>query len=75
MNENMKNLIDARGLSCPEPVLLTKKGLKQYGNGDFCVAVSSATARDNVRALLEGSGLSPQVEENHGGWLIKVPKK
>ena len=69
------NLIDARGLSCPEPVLLTKQALKTYANGGFTVAVSSATARDNVMGLLENSGFTPVVEDRQEEWMIKAPVK
>ncbi|MEA5014600.1 MAG: sulfurtransferase TusA family protein [Candidatus Limiplasma sp.] len=69
-----KKLIDARGLSCPEPVLLTKQALAENAAGDFQVAVSSATARDNVAALLESKGFSPVVEEARGEWLISISK-
>lgn len=69
------NLIDARGLSCPEPVLLTKQALKDNAGGNFSVAVSSATARDNVMALLERNGFSPAVEDKGEEWLIQVPPK
>ncbi len=65
-------IIDARGLSCPEPVLLAKQALAEGGSDGLSVAVSSATARDNVTALFAGKGLSPSVEEKPDGWLIVV---
>lgn len=43
--------VDARGLSCPEPVMLAADALKQAGTGSVRVLVSNATARDNVKAL------------------------
>lgn len=70
-----ENLVDARGLSCPEPVLMTKNALKRYVDGGFSVAVSSATARDNVIGLLEGKGFAPALEDGQEGWLIRVPQK
>ena len=68
-------LVDARGLSCPEPVLLARKALKEYPAGGFAVSVSSATARDNVASMLGASGVNPKVEEKDNEWLIKVPAK
>ncbi|MCC8166400.1 MAG: sulfurtransferase TusA family protein [Planctomycetes bacterium] len=65
-------MVDARGLSCPEPVLLTKQALADYAGGGFSVAVSSATARENVAALLTGKGLTPTISEEPDGWLITV---
>ena len=69
------NLIDARGLSCPEPVLMAKQALKDYPNGGFAMAVSSATARDNVLALLESNGFAPVLEDKQEEWFIQAPAK
>ncbi len=68
-------MIDARGLSCPEPVLMAGRALKEHADTGFTVAVSSATARDNVTAFLTSKGLSPSVEEKPGEWLIAAPGK
>ncbi|MFV0351391.1 MAG: sulfurtransferase TusA family protein [Oscillospiraceae bacterium] len=65
-----KTIVDARGLSCPEPVLLAQNALKQYANQVFTVAVSSATARDNVSELLQKKGKTIDVEETGGEWFI-----
>lgn len=71
MNEKT---IDARGLSCPEPVLMARQALRDNAEGGFAVAVSSPTARDNVVAFLEDSGLKPTVREKTDEWLVAVPK-
>ncbi len=68
-------IIDARGLSCPEPVLLTKQAIEANVQGGFSVAVTSATARDNVAALLQSKGFVPAIQENHGEWHISAQKK
>ncbi|MDR2501502.1 MAG: sulfurtransferase TusA family protein [Treponema sp.] len=67
-----ENIVDARGLSCPEPVLLTKKALAVYGNAAFCVEVSSAAARDNVAQFLAERGRSAQTAEADGLWRVNV---
>lgn len=64
------NIVDARGLSCPEPVMLTESALKEYGAASFCVDVSSASARDNVEKLLKDKGRAAQVETTADGWRI-----
>lgn len=68
-------VIDARGLSCPEPVLMAKRALKEQPKGGFTVAVSSPTARDNVMVLLDGKGFTPVVEETQCEWFVRVPAK
>lgn len=66
------NIIDARGLSCPEPVLLAMQALKDYAREEFCIIVSAVPARDNVLALLHNRGISPIVEGSPGEWRIRV---
>lgn len=47
--------IDARGMSCPQPVLMTKKAIKE--NSDQVeVLVDNETARGNVSRFLSTSG-------------------
>ena len=67
-----EKIVDARGLSCPEPVLLTQKALTAYGSAAFCVEVSSAAARDNVTKFLEERGRSAQAAEAGGVWRVNV---
>jgi TusA-related sulfurtransferase len=72
MTENSAHIIDAKGLSCPEPVLLAQNGLNLYGGAPFLVEVSSKAARDNVQAFLESRGRAAQAEEQGGVWRIAV---
>jgi len=72
MNEH---IVDARGLSCPEPVLLVRQTLNRLSSGGFMIMVSNATARDNVTILLENSGFSPNIVVQGDEWQIQVPKK
>jgi tRNA 2-thiouridine synthesizing protein A len=41
-------IIDARGLSCPEPAMLTRKALLALGSGKLIVLTDSYTSRTNV---------------------------
>ena len=44
----MSNLVDARGLSCPQPVLLTLDKIKSLGRGELTVLVDTDTSKENV---------------------------
>jgi TusA-related sulfurtransferase len=44
---------DARGLLCPEPVLITKKEMERLGQGTFQVLVDTVAARDNITRWLK----------------------
>ena len=43
--------VDARGLSCPEPVILTMNAMKKGGSEPIKVTVSNTVARDNICSL------------------------
>ena len=49
------NQIDARGYSCPEPVLMTKQALKKYGV-PLQVLVDGETPLENVTRLATNGG-------------------
>jgi len=57
----MRNVIDARGLACPQPVILTKKALEQQD--EITVIVDNATALENVRRMGTKSGCTVDTEK------------
>jgi TusA-related sulfurtransferase len=44
----MSDQVDARGLSCPQPVLLTLDKIKTLGRGELLVLVDTDTSKENV---------------------------
>lgn len=52
----MSDVIDARGLSCPQPVLLTVDKIKQLGKGELAVLVDTQASRENVSRAARGQG-------------------
>jgi TusA-related sulfurtransferase len=57
----MTTTVDARGLSCPQPVILSRNAV-QGAKFPIEVLVDSVTSRENVRRMAERSGLKVQVE-------------
>jgi len=57
----MTTKIDARGLSCPQPIILTKKAI-QAGQFPIEVLVETVTSRENVRRMAEHAGCRVQVD-------------
>ena len=49
----MDNTIDARGLSCPQPVLITIEQIKKMGKGRSEVLVDTDTSKENVARAAE----------------------
>ncbi len=52
----MSHQIDARGLSCPQPVLLTLQAIKQYAQGRLEVLVDNEASRENVGRAAQKEG-------------------
>ncbi|MCS7282674.1 MAG: sulfurtransferase TusA family protein [Anaerolineae bacterium] len=57
----MAKIVDARGLSCPQPVILTRQAIDE-GEFPIEVLVDTVTSRENVRRAAERAGLKVQVE-------------
>jgi TusA-related sulfurtransferase len=43
-----KNILDVRGLSCPEPAMLTREALAAQKEGALVVLTDSSTFRGNI---------------------------
>jgi len=44
----MAQTVDARGLSCPQPVLMVSQAMQQAGSGEIEVLVDNEAGRENV---------------------------
>ncbi|MBR0202819.1 MAG: sulfurtransferase TusA family protein [Synergistaceae bacterium] len=66
--------VNARGLSCPQPVMLTKKALAGLDSGRVEVLVDTATSRNNVSRFAENKGWSVEVEELDEGFKVILEK-
>lgn len=65
--------IDTRGLSCPTPVLLTKKEVDK-GSTNLEILVDNNTAKNNVERFLKKSGFSYATLEDSDNIIIKASK-
>ncbi len=67
--------VDARGLSCPQPVLMTLQAIQSAGNDDICIRVDSSTSFENVSRAATGKGwLIANVEQNDGEYRVMIHK-
>jgi TusA-related sulfurtransferase len=66
--------VNASGLSCPQPVLETKKILDKNPSGRVEVLVDTATSRDNVTRFAENKGWKAVKEEREGGYKVLLEK-
>lgn len=68
----MRKVIDARGLPCPQPVVLTKKGLEE--SDQLTTIVDNNIAVENVTKLAKSKGCTVEVEEKEGVYHLHISK-
>lgn len=55
-------VVDARGLSCPEPIMLTTQAMKET-KGEIKVLVSEPVQKCNVEKCVKNAGRHAQTKE------------
>lgn len=71
----MPEIIDARGLSCPEPVLLTLETMKRVGKGEIEIFVDTDTSKENVSRAATSMGWQIyNVIQEGSGYKIRIRK-
>jgi tRNA 2-thiouridine synthesizing protein A len=69
-------VVDARGLSCPQPVILSRGAVKKLeGSGTVEVLVDTVTSRENVRRAVENLGCTVDIEEQGGEFRMIIRKE
>jgi TusA-related sulfurtransferase len=72
----MSKIVDARGLSCPQPVLLTLGEIKKINKGEITVLVDTDTSKENVSRAVTAQGWQvKRVESEGAGYRITVSKE
>ena len=66
--------VDARGLSCPQPVILAKKEILQ-NKFPIEILVETVTSRENVKRIAEKSGCTVSIEKIEGEFKLILNKK
>lgn len=64
--------VDAKGLFCPEPLMMTQAALKKNPGEQVVVEVDSATPRDNILRLARRKKLNATVDEKDGVFTIAI---
>ena len=71
----MAEIVDASGLSCPQPVLMTLNKVKALGRGEVEVLVDTETSKENVSRAAESQGWSVvEVSQAGSGYKIFIRK-
>ena len=71
----MGTTIDARGLSCPQPVLMTLDNIKKQSSGEIEILVDTETSKENVSRAAENQGWQvTDVKEEDEYFRISISK-
>lgn len=65
--------VDARGRSCPEPVLLTKKGLEKNPAG-LIIMVDNTAARENITRFAKNAGYQVHMKQDGADYELVVSR-
>ena len=65
--------VDARGLSCPKPVILTKNALVSKEK-EYQVLVDNVTAKENVSRFAVHQGYQVTVKEQGEDFVLHIRK-
>jgi TusA-related sulfurtransferase len=69
----MAKEIDVRGLSCPQPLIITKKAV-DAGETEIKVLADDAVARDNVKRMAETAGFTVTITEQDDEFILEMTK-
>jgi selenium metabolism protein YedF len=67
-------IVDAKGLSCPQPVLLTKKTL-EAGAKEFEVLVNDYIPKENVKRFCNSNNCEITETKTTDGWKLVIRQK
>lgn len=69
----MRKSVDARGLSCPQPVLEAKKAIESRGDvREIEILVDTTTSRENVSRFARKNGFDVETSEIADGYSVTM---
>jgi TusA-related sulfurtransferase len=72
----MSTQVDARGLSCPQPVLMTLDEIKKGHSDNIEVLVDTDTSKENVSRAAESQGWQvKETQEQDEGYKLVLSKE
>ena len=71
----MSTTVDAKGLSCPQPVLMTLDKIKEIQKGEILIKVDTDTSKENVSRAAKSQGWEvADIQEKEGGYQLTIKK-
>jgi tRNA 2-thiouridine synthesizing protein A len=70
----MPKIVDARGRSCPEPVIMTKNAIESNPNEPIQVLVDAQVAVENITRFAKGKGYKVSIDEDSEEYTLNIRK-
>ncbi|NVL92767.1 MAG: sulfurtransferase TusA family protein [Desulfobacterales bacterium] len=71
----MRRTVDARGFSCPQPVLMTLEEIKKVDKGEIVILVDTDTSKENVSRAATSKGWQvKEIQQEGEGYRIIIAK-
>jgi selenium metabolism protein YedF len=70
----MGKVVDARGLTCPQPVIMTKKAMEEPGSEELTTIVNQKVALENVSKLAQSQGYEFEVKQEDDDYYIHMTR-
>ena len=67
--------VDARGYSCPVPLLMVQEEIKKTDPAELEVLIDAPCAVENIQRFAYHNGYAFQAEGNGDEWTLKLTKK
>lgn len=67
-------VVDARGLACPQPVILARRALETIDGGSITAVVDSEVARDNIVKMAKSLSCKVEVDSKGEEYFIHITK-
>ena len=72
----MSIIVDAEGLSCPQPVLMTLNKIKEIKKGRIIIKVDSNTSKENVSRAAQNQGWEIiDIQEQESVYQLTIKKE
>lgn len=71
----MENIIDCKGLKCPQPVINTKKYFDSIEEGIATIVVDNEIAKNNIFKFAQSNGFNSEASEKDGFYHIQITKE
>ncbi|MEW6162418.1 MAG: sulfurtransferase-like selenium metabolism protein YedF [Nitrospirota bacterium] len=67
-------IIDARGIGCPKPVMMTEEALSKIDEGMIEILVDNKASAENLTRFARKNGFYPEITKEDTYWRVKIAK-